>query len=84
MIPEDEEYGARSKLFWQSLRPTGGLKDSPGKVAYHTAVVFKDCVYIFGGNNCENTHEVIDPENVENSTIYQLSLVEMRWYNIKT
>ena len=71
MIPEDEEYGARSKLFWQRLNPSGNAKESPGKVAYHTSVVWKDCVYIFGGNNPSGTPApIMDPENEENPTIY--------------
>jgi hypothetical protein len=70
MVPEDEEYGARSKLYWQRLNPSGGPKESPGKVAYHTSVVWKDCVYVFGGNNCSGTNPILDAENVENSTIY--------------
>jgi hypothetical protein len=36
---------------WRLIKTTGNQAAIPDRVAYHTSVVYKDNMYVFGGNN---------------------------------
>jgi hypothetical protein len=36
---------------WREVQTSGNDAHRPGNVAYHSSVIFKDSMYIFGGNN---------------------------------
>jgi N-acetylneuraminic acid mutarotase len=57
----------------------------PGKLAYHSSVVYKDSAFIFGGNNYEKQHSA-NPNQAagDNSVLFQLDLPKMTWHAIKT
>ena len=40
-----------SKHKWREVQTTGNEAHKPGNVAYHSSIVHKDNMYIFGGNN---------------------------------
>ena len=48
-----EDYNEKlvSKHKWKEIQTTGNENSKPGNVAYHTSIVHKDYMYVFGGNN---------------------------------
>ena len=59
-------------LSWQKVRTQGNAAMLPGKLAYHSTVVYKDSAYIFGGNNYDksSTGLKVGSTAPENSIIY--------------
>ena len=54
----------------------------PGKLAYHTTVVYKDSAYVFGGNNYAKQERPIKAgqDAPMNSIVFQLVLPDMTWH----
>lgn len=48
---EVEEGYRQETCGWKQVKTTGSVAAIPDKIAYHTSVVYKDNVYLFGGNN---------------------------------
>ena len=50
---DDEHYDDKlvSKHKWREVQTGGNEAHKPGNVAYHTSIVHKDSMYLFGGNN---------------------------------
>ena len=40
-----------SKHKWREIQTTGNDQHRPGNVAYHSSIIHKENMYIFGGNN---------------------------------
>jgi hypothetical protein len=47
-LDEDVRYQSCS---WKAMKTTGNPAVIPDRVAYHTSVVYRDSMYVFGGNN---------------------------------
>ena len=48
---EVEEGYRQETCGWKQVKTTGSVAAIPDKIAYHTSVVYKDNMYLFGGNN---------------------------------
>ena len=48
----------QSNFKWRQVQTTGNAAHMPGRVAYHSSCVFKDNMYVFGGNTA--TKETLD------------------------
>ncbi len=65
---QSEDPEDRERCSWQSI-PING-KVQPGPVAYHTSVVYKEQMFLFGGNNYNKTVLVSDPHSDTAEKIY--------------
>lgn len=65
------------------IKTTGNQAAIPEKLAYHTSVVYKDNMYLFGGNNYRN-QKYENGEPVISSHLHYLNLKTMGWSQIKT
>jgi len=64
----------------------GKSDQSPGPVAYHTSNVYKESMFLFGGNNYSKTvHESNDPDNQDKvyTPLFTLNMKSFAWYMIK-
>ena len=41
----------RSNHSWKEVQTTGNIQNIPSKIAYHSSCVYKDKMYLFGGNS---------------------------------
>lgn len=57
MLPdlESNDLERRQNCAWRLVPQNGSDKIKPGPVAYHTSVVYRDQMFLFGGNNYEKT-----------------------------
>lgn len=81
-----EDMDDRQQCFWKCIPITGRVQ--PGPVAYHTSVVYKEQMFLFGGNNYSKTVFVSDPHSDTAEKIYQplysLNLKTFTWNALKT
>lgn len=73
------EEGYRQEICgWKQVKTTGSVVAIPDKIAYHTSVVFKDNMYLFGGNNYKPAKfETDEPTYV--GQLHYLNLKTMGW-----
>ena len=69
----DQQFESRHK--WRYVQTTGSAIHVPGPIAYHTSIVYKDNMYLFGGNNPCIAND--DGEYCKN--IHYLNLRTMGW-----
>jgi len=50
-----DEVERRHNCGWVNVPTHGNASHKPGDIAYHTSVVYKDNMYLFGGNNYKAT-----------------------------
>ena len=67
-VEDEKEYSCR----WNHIKLKG--KDQPGKISHHSSVVYKNKVYVYGGNSCDT-----DPQG----KIYELDLSYSQWSLVK-
>ena len=80
---EVEEGYRQETCGWKQVKTTGSVAAIPDKIAYHTSVVYKDNMYLFGGNNySKSKFDSDEPAYVTNLTF--LNLKTMGWSQIKT
>lgn len=56
----------------------------PGRIAYHTACVYKDNVYIFGGNTPKPNNAGDNQEEMFSDKMQYLNLRTMSWSVLRT
>ena len=57
----------------------------PGRIAYHTSCVYKENMYLFGGNlPSKNTNDDEPNEEIYADKLYYLNLRTMSWSMIRT
>ena len=77
----DNDDGYKLETFgWKKVQTSGNDAARPDKIAYHTSVVFKDNMYLFGGNNYKSMSEDDCPQPF----LSYLNLRTMGWQQIKT
>lgn len=69
----------QSSYKWRLVTPTGNAQQIPGRIAYHTSCVYKDNMYLFGGN-----HMTSDQNDGFTDKIHYLNMRTMSWSVIRT
>ena len=72
---------------WREVLTTGNDAHKPGNVAYHTSIVHKDNMYLFGGNNTRSQLQMDKGENLNEKIcdkMFYLSLKTMSWSLLRT
>lgn len=80
---EAEEGFRQENCGWKLIKPSGNAAAIPEKIAYHTSVVYKDNMYLFGGNNYKQS-KFDNDQIVYTSQLHYLNLKTMGWSQIKT
>ena len=62
---------------WKLIKTTGNSQTIPEKLAYHTSVVFKDNMYLFGGNNYKQ--QKYGDDTLITTHLHYLNLKTMGW-----
>jgi N-acetylneuraminic acid mutarotase len=82
----DEETERRVSCAWHEITQNG--KEKPGEVAYHSSVVHKEYMYLFGGNNYHRTIQYADPNDEDSAKtytpLYTLNLKTFTWNAVRT
>ena len=79
----DLEEGLRLETCgWKLIKTNGNPHVMPDRIAYHTSVVYKDNMFLFGGNNYKN-QRVYDDEPAILTQMSFLNLKTMTWSSIK-
>lgn len=68
----------QSNFKWRLVQTTGNQQSVPGRIAYHTACVYKDNVYIFGGNSPKASADE-NQEEMYSDKLHYLNLRTMSW-----
>lgn len=68
---------------WQLVNTAGAQNQRPGSVAYHTSVVYRDQMFLFGGNNYKRT-VLHYGEDIHYQPLFSLNLRTFTWQAQKT
>lgn len=52
---DSEDSERRQACFWRNIEMHGSKSQQPGPVAYHTSTLYKEQMFLFGGNNYNKT-----------------------------
>ena len=75
----------QSNFRWRLVQTTGNAAHIPGKIAYHSSCVYKDNMYIFGGNIPRSGRaEDTNADDIYCDKINYLNLRTMTWSLIRT
>ena len=68
---------------WRAVQTTGNAQHIPGKIAYHSSCVYKDNMYLFGGNVQKSSLDGAASDLYADKIAY-LNLRTMSWSMINT
>ena len=63
---------------WKQVKTTGNPSAIPDRIAYHTSIVYKDNMYVFGGNNFK-MQQFVDEDQPQ--YVANLSYLNLRTFN---
>ena len=73
-------YPIQSNHKWRLVQTAGNAQSVPGKIAYHTSCVYKDNMYLFGGNVPRTgSHLDVNQDDMYADKLYYLNLRTMTW-----
>lgn len=90
LLPDLESDDAERRLAcaWRQVPQNGKPDQMPGNVAYHSSIVFKEQMYLFGGNNYSRTVQSSDAHNKNAektyTPLYSINLKTFTWFQVKT
>ena len=75
----------QSNYRWRAVQTSGNANHIPGKIAYHSSVVYKDNMYLFGGNTPgTNRGEEENQDDLYADKMFYLNMRTMSWSMIRT
>ena len=77
---EAEEIENRHSCMWRQISQQGKKENCPGPVAYHTSVVYKEQMFLFGGNNYAKTVQTYSNDEKNFTPLYSLNMKNFSWY----
>ena len=74
-----------SNYRWRPVQTAGNAMNVPGRIAYHSSCVYKDNMYLFGGNIPRaNNSMAANTDDLYADKLYYLNLRTMTWSTIRT
>jgi hypothetical protein len=59
---------------WRQISQQGKKENCPGPVAYHTSVVYKEQMFLFGGNNYAKTVQTYSTDEKNFTPLYSINI----------